>query len=212
MAEHKSPNVRAIIQATEDFWRVCEETNLLAFSDPSHYPEFQQFRDSLNKVSFDDFFMDPEFRKKIFSKDDAEYLDVLKNQHIHVMAIFLPPKAVYPIHDHPQMLGFSKILKGQALITHYDIVNKENFYKKMSSLKFCELLAKRVERKLLRDNDIDSIYPNQGNLHSIEAVHRTVILDVMFNYYDDSERHCSFFTVGEQKGNELYQMFYHSEE
>jgi hypothetical protein len=212
MVEFKSPNVRAIIQSTQDFWRVCDETNLGAFEDPSAYPEFQQFKDSLNKVSFDDFFIEPEFRTKILSKDEVEYLDVFKNDHIHVMAIFLPPKAVYPIHDHPQMLGFSKILKGQALIIHYDIIDKEMFYKKISGLKFCELLATQVEKTLLRDNDIDSIYPDKGNLHSIEAVHRTVILDVMFNYYDDSERHCSFFMIGEKKDNDTYQMFYHAEE
>jgi len=212
MAEFQSPKVREIIQSTKDFWRVCEESNLVAFNDPAPYPEFQHFKDSLDQVSFDDFFIEPEFRKKIFSKDEAEYLDVLKNDHIHMMAIFLPPKATYPIHDHPQMLGFSKILKGQALITHYDIVNKEAFYKKIHGLKFCELLAKRVEQKMLRDKDIDSVFPNHGNLHSIEAVHRTVILDVMFNYYDDEERHCSFFSIGEQKGSDLYQMFYQAEE
>ena len=212
MTDFNSPNVSPLIEATLSLWQVCVETNLQALDNPTVYPECANFLQRLEMLKFDELFQNPAFKSKLFATQEAEYCDIFKNNHVHIIAIFMPPKMTYPIHDHPGMLVFSKILKGQAAITHFDIVDKDNFYKDISTLQFCRLSARKSHTNVLKESDLDCVLPDKGNLHSIDAVQRTVILDVMFNYYDDSERPCSFFTLGQPVGEDLFEMFYHRDD
>jgi hypothetical protein len=212
MSDFDSPNISPLVQATLSLWKVCAETNLEALDNPTVYPEYGNFIQKLDLLKFDELFQNPVFKSKLFVSHEAEYCDVFKNDHVHIMLIFMPPKMVYPIHDHPGMLVLSKVLKGQAIINHFDIVDKQEFYANLGKLQHCRLKALKSHSNVLKENELDIVLPEKGNLHSIDAVQRTVILDVMFNYYDDSERPCSFFTLGKPIGDDLYELFYHKED
>ena len=212
MTDFDTPNVPPLIEATLSLWQVCTETKLQALDNPTVYPEHQAFLQKLDSLKFDELIQNPVFKSKLFATHEAEYCDIFKNDHVHIMAIFMPPKMFYPIHDHPGMLVYSKVLKGQAVINHFDIVDKEKFYSNINKLQFCHLTARKSHMNVLKESDLDCVLPSRGNLHSIDATQRTVILDVMFNYYDDSERPCSFFTLGQPIGEDLYEMYYHKDD
>lgn len=212
MQEFKSQKIIDLVEASKSLWNICLKSSLKVLEQPSAHPEFTHLYEKLTHVSFDDFSGHSDFKTKLFVTNSADYFDIYKDESIHIMAIFMPPKLVYPIHDHPEMLVYSKVLKGKAIVTYYDIIEKEHFYKNLAKLNFSKLLAKLSHSVCVQENEIECLLPHKGNLHSIESLHRTVILDVMFNYYDEEERECSFFELGAPKGEDLFEMFYHRED
>lgn len=212
MKAFTSPNILELVEASKLFWGVCAKSNLKALQEPSAHPEFSNFRARLAEVTFNDFCESPEFKSKLFATGSAEYCDIYKDPSIHIMAIFMPPKLVYPIHDHPEMLAISKILKGKAVVSYYDIIDAGIFYKDLPKLNFSKLSGRLARAVALQENDMECLLPHKANLHSFESQQRTVILDVMFNYYDDQERQCSFFELGAPVGGDVFELFYHRED
>ncbi len=212
MIEYQAESIKTLVESAQRFWANCVQDQLQPLHDPLNCPEYSVFNERLREVSIDDFIGNPEFKARIFVTSGVEYLDVYKDEKIHIMAMFMQPKVMYPIHDHPEMLVASKILKGQAEIRHFDIIDKKSFYQKIDSLSTAKLTAREAYCRELKESDIDLILPDFGNLHSIFSVQRTVVLDVMFNYYDDLKRPCSLFVLGPSKEDGIFDMYYQNKD
>ncbi|XWS40839.1 hypothetical protein CRYUN_Cryun17cG0030500 [Craigia yunnanensis] len=128
--------------------------------------------------------------------------------HIHEcekfsMGIFcLPPSGVLPLHNHPGMTVFSKLLFGTMHIKSYDWVvdvpsNASAAVDPSQTVEHPEVrLAKvKVDSDFTSPCNASILYPaDGGNMHCFTAVTACAVLDVLGPPYSDPEgRHCTYY-------------------
>ncbi|OMO77460.1 hypothetical protein COLO4_25159 [Corchorus olitorius] len=128
--------------------------------------------------------------------------------HIHEcdkfsMGIFcLPPSGVLPLHNHPGMTVFSKLLFGTMHIKSYDWVedvpsNASAVVEPSETVQHPEVrLAKlKVDSDFTAPCNASILYPaDGGNMHCFTAVTACAVLDVLGPPYSDPDgRHCTYY-------------------
>ncbi|CAM8962163.1 unnamed protein product [Rhodiola kirilowii] len=104
---------------------------------------------------------------------------------------FLPANAVIPLHNHPEMTVFSKLLLGAMHIKSFDWVDQKG-----STLSSRRRLAKLKANELFTAPcDTSVLYPTSGgNMHQFTAITPCAVLDVIGPPYDKEDgRDCTFY-------------------
>ncbi|XP_068647469.1 plant cysteine oxidase 2 [Aristolochia californica] len=117
------------------------------------------------------------------------------------MGIFcLPPRAVIPLHNHPGMTVFSKILFGSMHIRSFDWADiPQNTNQKLNPTYFQPAGVRLAESKkntvFTAPCDTSILYPAAGgNMHRFTAITACAVLDVVGPPYSDSEgRQCMYY-------------------
>ncbi|KAG6603472.1 Plant cysteine oxidase 2, partial [Cucurbita argyrosperma subsp. sororia] len=107
---------------------------------------------------------------------------------------FLPETGVIPLHNHPGMTVFSKLLLGKMHIKSYDWVDATN---SDDPTKPCEKrLAKlKTDSVFTSPSSTSVLYPTSGgNIHSFTAITPCAVLDVLGPPYSmEDDRDCSYY-------------------
>lgn len=144
-----------------------------------------------------------------FSSERAPTITYL---HLHEcdkfsIGIFcLPPTSVIPLHNHPGMTVFSKLLFGTMHIKAYDWSNEVDKFTgdtsacAIANAPNCESdglrLAKvKVNSELTAPCGTSILYPaDGGNMHCFTAKTACAVLDVLGPPYSDPDgRHCQYY-------------------
>ncbi|KAH6802543.1 hypothetical protein C2S51_033989 [Perilla frutescens var. frutescens] len=118
---------------------------------------------------------------------------IYKCDNFELSIFFLPATAVIPLHNHPEMTVFSKILLGSMHIKAYDWVDPPSSkHVDGSSVRLAKLKANRV---FTAPCDACVLYPTSGgNIHEFTAVTPCAVLDVIGPPYSkDDGRDCTFY-------------------
>ncbi|PIN16328.1 cysteamine dioxygenase [Handroanthus impetiginosus] len=135
---------------------------------------------------------------------------VITYRHIHEcdkfsIGIFcLPPTSVIPLHNHPEMTVFSKLLFGTMHIKAYDWVNEVDKNTDQGAIADAidpshpdgSRLAKlKVNAEFTAPCGTSILYPaDGGNMHCFTARTACAVLDVLGPPYCDPEgRHCQYY-------------------
>ncbi|XP_044482239.1 plant cysteine oxidase 2-like [Mangifera indica] len=126
--------------------------------------------------------------QKIFNAQDAVKVKgspivtsttVYKCSNFSLCLFFLPATAVIPLHNHPEMTVFSKLLLGTMHIKSYDLVDPVPSHDSMQH-------SQRRLARLVADKDFTSpcdtsvLYPTTGgNIHEFTAITTCAVLDVL---------------------------------
>lgn len=156
---------------------------------------FKKFMTSIHKdietISLDHFRKNTKFTKPYYFRSDLDYLEIYNDGFLVLMLMFLPEDHYIEYHDHPEMIVFSKLLEGELTLFQCDLLQQESFYgppkipgSLFSGTNFSQMLQKK--------DSIAELFPKKNNLHAIKSHQRSVLLDIVFNYYDD-KRPCSHF-------------------
>ncbi|KAF4398809.1 hypothetical protein G4B88_028172 [Cannabis sativa] len=113
------------------------------------------------------------------------------------MCIFcFPTSSVIPLHDHPGMNVFSKILYGSLHVKAYDWVEPAIIKESNGPVYFPVRLAKLVaDNVITAPCDTSVLYPKSGgNLHCFTAVTPCAVLDVLAPpYRENAGRRCTYY-------------------
>ncbi|KAJ9187338.1 hypothetical protein P3X46_002804 [Hevea brasiliensis] len=113
------------------------------------------------------------------------------------MCIFcFPTSSVIPLHDHPGMTVFSKVLYGSLHVKAYDWVEPTCIYESKGSCNSRVKLAKlAVDKVLTAPCGTSVLYPKSGgNLHCFTAVTPCAVLDILTpSYSEDAGRKCTYY-------------------
>ncbi|RVW14667.1 Plant cysteine oxidase 2 [Vitis vinifera] len=131
------------------------------------------------------------------------YLHIYECDKFSIGIFCLPPSGVIPLHNHPGMTVFSKLLFGSMHIKSYDWVADVS-YSKNQNTHHEDLAALQHEPRLAKvhaDSDLTApcktsvLYPNAGgNMHCFTALTPCAMLDVLGPPYSDDEgRHCTYY-------------------
>lgn len=122
------------------------------------------------------------------------YTTIYKCEKFSLCIFFLPATAVIPLHNHPGMTVFSKLLLGTMHIKAYDLVDPVNSEDSLlpSKLKLARLTADSV---FTAPCNTSVLYPTSGgNIHAFTAITPCAVLDVLGPPYSkDDGRDCSYY-------------------
>jgi cysteamine dioxygenase len=116
---------------------------------------------------------------------------IYQSDKFSICIFFLPANAVIPLHNHPGMTVFNKLLLGKVHIKAYDLVNSDDSLSS-SQLKLASIKADGV---FTAPCDTSVLYPTSGgNIHAFRAITPCAILDVMGPPYSKKDgRDCSYY-------------------
>ncbi|KAJ4781589.1 hypothetical protein LUZ62_065846 [Rhynchospora pubera] len=135
------------------------------------------------------------FKSKSASKGTPRitYTTIYKCNNFSMVMFFLPPRAVIPLHNHPGMTVFSKLLLGSMHIKSYDWIEPtSNGLTQPDPLR----LAKKVEDSdFTAPCDTSILYPTTGgNMHTFTAITACAVLDVLGPPYSiEEDRDCTYY-------------------
>ena len=155
----------------------------------------------IEKVKILEMLEDKTFNKSYMNfenKKQVEFLNLFQSENCVLFCMFLPKNFIYQIHDHPQMMVFSKILEGEINFENFSFKNNTFYTQKNKNGDNFEAIKNGEE--LLVEDDINFLSPDFNNLHSLESKTDCVVLDLVLNDYDN-DRPCSHFEISEFKKN-----------
>ena len=110
-----------------------------------------------------------------------------------ISVFILPPHTCLPLHDHPDMIVWTKVLYGELFMESYD-VDKEKEECIQNGNTIVELLQKNNCKKTTQDSCWLAT-PNHGNIHQFSSRDSPcVFIDVILPPYDE-DRICSFYEI-----------------
>ncbi|XP_074581590.1 plant cysteine oxidase 2-like isoform X2 [Curcuma longa] len=130
------------------------------------------------------------------------YLHIYECDKFSIGIFCLPPSGVIPLHNHPGMTVFSKILFGSMHIKSYDWINVPHNTDKSSNFVHSTpppglRLAKVKTDAIFNESSTTSVlYPEEGgNMHCFTARTSCAVLDVLGPPYSIAEegRDCTYY-------------------
>ncbi|OVA16440.1 Cysteamine dioxygenase [Macleaya cordata] len=122
------------------------------------------------------------------------YTTIYKCEKFSMCLFFLPPSAVIPLHNHPGMTVFNKLLLGTMHIKSYDWADPDKLDDSVpsSQLRLARLKADNV---FTAPCNTSVLYPTTGgNIHAFTAITPCAVLDVFGPPYSKEDgRDCSYY-------------------
>ncbi|KAL0735861.1 hypothetical protein Bca4012_012071 [Brassica carinata] len=120
------------------------------------------------------------------------YLPLHECEHFTIAIFCLPPSGVIPLHNHPGMTVFSKLLFGTMHIKSYDWVVDAPLAVRDPKTRLAKL---KMNSTLTAPCNTSILYPEDGgNIHRFTAKTACAVLDVLGPPYCNPEgRHCTYF-------------------
>lgn len=125
------------------------------------------------------------------------YLHLYKCEAFSIGIFCLPSRGVIPLHNHPGMTVFSKLLFGAMHIKSYDWAASQQDTPDVQLQAGPRLAKVKVDGILTAPHETAVLYPEDGgNMHCFTAQNACAVLDVLGPPYDDgSGRHCQYYNV-----------------
>ncbi|KAJ8471384.1 hypothetical protein OPV22_025727 [Ensete ventricosum] len=129
------------------------------------------------------------------------YLHVYECDKFSICIFCLPPSGVIPLHNHPGMTVFNKVLFGSLHVKSYDWVNlPQNSGEIVDPLRFqpsgLRLAKVKTDDTFTAPCRTSVLFPQDGgNLHCFTAKTSCAVLDVLGPPYSNSEegRDCTYY-------------------
>ncbi|PAN21967.1 hypothetical protein PAHAL_3G503500 [Panicum hallii] len=190
--------------AVQRLFQACRDV----FRGPGTVPrpeEVQLLRAMLDRMKPEDVGLSPDL-KFFRSRDAAQGTPTITHTTIYncpnfsMVILFLPRNAVIPLHNHPGMTVFSKLLLGSMHIKSYDWVDPDSDPSGTScssqvddQLRLAKLV---VDDVFTAPCDTSVLYPTTGgNMHRFTAIAPCAILDILGPPYSiEEDRDCTYYT------------------
>ncbi|OIV97179.1 hypothetical protein TanjilG_28930 [Lupinus angustifolius] len=124
------------------------------------------------------------------------YVDIHECDNFTMCMFCFPTSSVIPLHDHPGMTVFSKLLYGSLHVKAYDWVEPPCIVESKGPGSAQARLAKlSVDKVLTAPCETLVLYPKHGgNLHCFTAVTPCAVLDILSPPYREYEgRKCTYY-------------------
>ena len=141
-------------------------------------------------------------------KGQLNRVTISGNEDYRLVLFFIKKGTVMPLHDHPNMSVYFKLMFGKLNYVQYDKVENKYKYNRFSDDEYQELLetkteihAKKSEAKMVEGGKIMLVRPSCGNMHKFVAEEDSCFFDICLpNYTNDSLRRITYFNEVEVLG------------
>lgn len=137
--------------------------------------------------------MDTSTRAKAYTEADSSivtYYHIYEDSTVSVGIFRLPSGVKMPLHNHPDMTVFSRVLYGQLNIESYDWVDKANGEAIM------DLDSSRDAADRTAPTTIVMRAHTKANIHAFQALTDCAVLDLLAPPYDAANgRDCTYYKI-----------------
>ncbi|XP_059284211.1 plant cysteine oxidase 2 [Lycium ferocissimum] len=200
---------KIVVSRVQKLYEICKK--VFANCEPGVVPSpenIERVKAVLDKMTEADVGLTPSmpYFKSTLSHRPPEitYLHIHECDNFSIGIFCLPPKAVIPLHNHPGMTVFSKLLLGKMHIKSYDWADNllrestpnANIFDNGEGDRIGPRLAKlKVNSEFKAPCKTSILYPaDGGNMHCFTATTACAVLDVLGPPYCDPEgRHCQYY-------------------
>lgn len=125
------------------------------------------------------------------------YQEVYSGPELNICVFVLAAGACIPLHDHPEMHVFGRLLYGRMRVVSYDLQLAEvpllDGYRPPRGAKWAH---RRREVRLGPQPTTYSLSPEEGNIHELHALEDCAFFDVVVPPYDPAEgRNCTYYAL-----------------
>ena len=120
-------------------------------------------------------------------------IDGQNSEDYRLVLFFIKKGTRMPLHDHPNMSVFFRLLFGELKYHGYDKIDEKFKYNDFSSDEYEELLAtkksikaKKTRTMTLRDNAMMFVRPSANNMHTFVAQENSCFFDICLPNYSTS--------------------------
>lgn len=199
--KHRKGQQRRVM-AVQNLYETCRE--VFASCGPGVVPSpenVERVKGILDKMSGVDVGVRPSmpYFKPTGSDRPPEitYMRIHECDKFSIGIFCLPPSGVIPLHNHPGMTVFSKILFGKMHVQSYDWADAGPADKppNASDPVGVRLAKVKVNSKFSAPCKTNLLYPDDCNMHCFRALTACAVLDVLVPPYKDLEgRHCQYYS------------------
>lgn len=201
----------AVVSPVQKLYDTCKEV----FKDRRpgivpHPDSIDKLRAVLDDIKPEDVGLSPEmpyFRSPAAGRTPAiRYLHLHECDKFSIGIFCFPPSGVIPLHNHPGMTVFSKLLFGTLHIKSYDwvvdgpcnvsaVANPSDVKQSEIQQPPVQLAKVKINSNFTAPCNPTILYPAEGgNMHRFTAVTACAVLDVLGPPYSDAEgRHCTYY-------------------
>lgn len=135
------------------------------------------------------------------------------NDDYRLVLFFIKKGQEMPLHDHPNMSVYFKLMFGKLSYYSYDKLDSKFQYNQFSYDEYSELLetnavidAKKSRKKQLNSGNLLLVRPSCGNMHKFYAEEDSCFFDICLpNYTEDSLRRITYFNeISDQVSSEQH--------
>ncbi|KAI3437051.1 Cysteine dioxygenase [Psidium guajava] len=196
----KRPRALPFSMALQDLFLACRDI----FKGPGTVPspeDVQRLCRVLDKMRPEDVGLSQDlqfFQPKSATKGTPRVTNttIYKCDNFSLCMFFLPSAGVIPLHNHPGMTVFSKLLLGSMHIKSYDWVDPHHLSNGSTTTPSNLKLAKvKADGVFTAPCNSSVLYPTTGgNIHAFTAIKPCAILDVLGPPYSQEDgRDCSYY-------------------
>lgn len=190
----------------QNLFQTCKEvfaSGATGFIPPP--ADVERLRLVLDRMKPEDVGLNPEmpyFRPKVNKGlPKITYLHLHECEKFSIGIFCLPPSGVIPLHNHPGMTVFSKLLFGTMHIKSYDWTADvphdppTNLHPSQVEPSRVKLAKVKVDSDFTAPCNTSILYPAAGgNMHCFTAITACAVLDVLGPPYSDPDgRHCTYY-------------------
>jgi len=194
------------MSAVRKLFETCKQVFANAGTGIVPSPEdIERLRAVLDEMKPEDVGLKPEmpyFQTQVARRTPPiTYLHLYESDKFSMGIWCLPPSGVIPLHNHPGMTVFSKLLFGTMHIKSYDWVvdapsnTPADVNPSEVTAPPVRLAEVKVDSNLTAPCNTSILYPaDGGNMHCFTAVTACAVLDVLGPPYSDPDgRHCTYY-------------------
>ncbi|KAM3381065.1 plant cysteine oxidase 1 [Capsicum galapagoense] len=183
-------------------------------------PDIQRLTSLLDTLEPKDFkFTAPSLEASCASPGTKEaplvtYIELHECNKFSIGLFCLPPSSVIPLHNHPGMTVFSKLLAGTMHATSYDWVQinhdqvNNNYTVRKQQESRMRLAKVHVDGEFTAPCNTTVLFPESGgNIHSFKAITPCILLDVLGPPYSQVEgRYYQHYTFDDASFSDVKKM------
>ncbi|KAK6177855.1 hypothetical protein SNE40_012737 [Patella caerulea] len=180
-------------------------------SDVNFHDKLKHLRTMINGISAKDVGFDIEDLKKseTYGRDEVApvtYVHLWEDETFSMGIFVVKPGGRLPLHDHPGMYGFCKVIHGEMMVRSFNVIKNseqtEMPYEIKSKLKLWQMpqtkqVKLNTESVVTGNDECCVLNPAIGNIHEIKPVNgTTAFLDILAPPYDHQQmgsRECHYY-------------------
>ena len=150
----------------------------------------------MNDITLDHVNLD---RNYIQSLKQSQCMTIMETLYFEISIFIIPRGFQLPLHDHPDMAVFSKLLTGELALRSF---SKKSRFDESQKLLEDSTIPVNLELDCIRTvcDKPWLLSPTVGNYHEISAISDCVMLDILLPPYSEPDRPCNFYQAVDTDG------------
>lgn len=167
-----------------------KQNQLIREIESEEGPLLQPLRACLEAITMRDLGL--EGQEACFEQGVITFINVYPYKSMWIGVYCMSQGTKFPLHDHPDMIGIARLFNGRVRYRNLDIVSSTGGLSE----------AKVIAQGVATGPNLLLLTPNKGNIHEIEALEDSVMLDLFLPNYGKS-RICTYFEEVESRGERV---------